>query len=83
MAFKTLRQRLCEASILALPEGMDGFMVYCDASILGLGVVLMQKGHVIAYALRQLKPHEANYPMHDLELGGRGFFPQDLEALSI
>ena len=44
-------------------------MVYCDASILGLGAVLMQRGHVIAYASRQLKPHETRYPTHDLELG--------------
>ena len=44
-------------------------MVYCDASILGLGAVLMQRVHVIAYASRQLKLYEANYPTHDLELG--------------
>ena len=68
-AFKTLRQRLCEAPILALPEGMEDFVVYCDASISGLGVVLMQRGHIIAYALRQLNPYEANYPTYDLELG--------------
>ena len=43
--------------------------MYCDASISGLGTILMQRGHVIAYASRQLKPHEANYPTHDLELG--------------
>ena len=64
-----LRQRLCEVPILALLEGVDDFMVYCDASMSGLGAVLMQKGHVIAYASRQLKPHEANYPTHDLDLG--------------
>ena len=69
VAFEILRQRLCEAPILALPEGVEDFVVYCDASISGLGAVLMQRGHVIAYASRQLKPHEANYPMHDLELG--------------
>ncbi|XP_052622433.1 uncharacterized protein LOC128127784, partial [Lactuca sativa] len=68
-SFETLRQRLCEAPILALPEGMEDFVVYCDASISGLGAVLMQRGHVIAYASRQLKPHEARYPTHDLELG--------------
>ena len=60
---------MCEAPILALPEGVEDFMVYCDASISGLGAVLMQRGHVIAYASRQLKPHEAIYPTHDLELG--------------
>ena len=69
VAFETLRQRLCKAPILALPEGMEEFVVYCDASISGLGAILMQRGHVIAYASRQLKPHEANYPTHDLELG--------------
>ena len=56
-AFETLRQKLCEALILALPEGLYDFVVYCHASISGLGVVLMQRGHVIAYASRQLKPH--------------------------
>ena len=68
-SFETLRQRLCEAPVLALPEGMEDFVVYCDASISGLGAVLMQRGHVIAYASRQLKPHETRYPTHDLELG--------------
>ncbi|KAI3679919.1 hypothetical protein L2E82_50899 [Cichorium intybus] len=68
-AFETLRQKLCEAPVLTLPEGMEDMVVYCDASITGLGAVLMQRGRVIAYASRQLKPHEANYPTHDLELG--------------
>ena len=44
-------------------------MVYCDASIMSMGAVLMQRGYVITYAMRQLKRHEANYLMHDLELG--------------
>ena len=47
-SFETLRQKLCEAPVLALPEGMEDFVVYCDASISGLGAVLMQRGHVIA-----------------------------------
>ncbi|KAI3505229.1 hypothetical protein L1887_27219 [Cichorium endivia] len=68
-AFETLRRKLCEAPVLTLPEGMEDMVVYCDASISGLGAVLMQRGRVIAYASRQLKPHEANYPTHDLELG--------------
>ncbi|GJR45686.1 putative reverse transcriptase domain-containing protein [Tanacetum coccineum] len=55
--------------ILALPEGSKDFIVYCDASIKGLGVVLMQKEKVIAYASRQLKINEKNYTTHDLELG--------------
>ncbi|GJS16739.1 putative reverse transcriptase domain-containing protein [Tanacetum coccineum] len=68
-AFQLLKQKLCEAPILALPEGNDNFVVYCDASLQGLGVVLMQREKVIAYASRQLKPHEENYTTHDLELG--------------
>ncbi|GJS13314.1 putative reverse transcriptase domain-containing protein [Tanacetum coccineum] len=55
--------------ILALPEGNDDFVIYCDASLQGLGVVLMQREKVIAYVSRQLKPHEENYTTHDLELG--------------
>ncbi|GJR40039.1 putative reverse transcriptase domain-containing protein [Tanacetum coccineum] len=68
-AFQLLKQKLCKAPILALPEGNDDFVVYCDASFQGLGAVLMQKEKVIAYASRQLKPHEENYTTHDLELG--------------
>ncbi|GKD71762.1 putative reverse transcriptase domain-containing protein [Tanacetum coccineum] len=69
MAFQLLKQKLCEFPILALPEGNDDFVVYYDASLQGLGAVLMQKEKVIAYASRQLKPHEENYTTHDLELG--------------
>ncbi|GKB28217.1 putative reverse transcriptase domain-containing protein [Tanacetum coccineum] len=68
-AFQILKQKLCEAPILALPEGNDDFVVYCDASHQGLGAVLMQREKVIAYASRQLKPNEENYTTHDLELG--------------
>nr|GFB71734.1 putative reverse transcriptase domain-containing protein [Tanacetum cinerariifolium] len=68
-AFQLLKQKLCSASILALPEGSENFVVYCDASHKGLGAVLMQKEKVIAYASRQLKVHEKNYTTHDLELG--------------
>nr|GEV25257.1 putative reverse transcriptase domain-containing protein [Tanacetum cinerariifolium] len=68
-AFQLLKQKLCEASILALPEGNDDFVIYCDASLQGLRVVLMQREKVIAYASRQLKPHEENYTTYDLELG--------------
>ncbi|GJX46689.1 putative reverse transcriptase domain-containing protein [Tanacetum coccineum] len=56
------------APILALPEGSEDFMVYCDASHKGLGVVLMQREKVIAYASRQLKVYEKNYTTQDLEL---------------
>nr|GEX80054.1 putative reverse transcriptase domain-containing protein [Tanacetum cinerariifolium] len=68
MTFQILKQKLYEAPILALPEGNDNFVVYCDASIQGLGAVLMQIEKVTAYASRQLKPHEENYTTHDLEL---------------
>ncbi|GJX30684.1 putative reverse transcriptase domain-containing protein [Tanacetum coccineum] len=68
-AFQLLKQKLCEAPILALPEGNNDFVVYCDVSHQGLGAVLMQKEKVIAYASRQLKPNEENYTTHDLELG--------------
>ncbi|GKF51831.1 putative reverse transcriptase domain-containing protein, partial [Tanacetum coccineum] len=68
-AFQLLKEKLCSAPILALPEGAENFIAYCDASHKGLGVVLMQNKKVIAYASRQLKIHEKNYTTHDLELG--------------
>ncbi|GJU67097.1 putative reverse transcriptase domain-containing protein [Tanacetum coccineum] len=68
-AFKLLKQKLCEAPILALPEGNDDFIFYYDASHQGLGAVLMQREKVIAYASRQLNYNEENYTTHDLELG--------------
>ncbi|GKC76285.1 putative reverse transcriptase domain-containing protein, partial [Tanacetum coccineum] len=67
--FQLIKQKLCSAPILALPEGSEEFMVYCDASHKGLGAVLMQREKVIAYASRQLKVHEKKYTTHDLELG--------------
>ncbi|GKE35248.1 putative reverse transcriptase domain-containing protein [Tanacetum coccineum] len=66
---KNKKQKLCSAPIMALPEGSEDFIVYCDASIKGLGAVLMQREKVISYASRQLKIHEKNYTTHDLELG--------------
>nr|GEU55810.1 reverse transcriptase domain-containing protein [Tanacetum cinerariifolium] len=68
-AFQLLKQKLCSASILALTKGSKNFVVYCDASRKGLGVVLMQREKVIAYASRQIKIHKKNYTTHDLELG--------------
>ena len=65
-SFQELKDRLTKAPVLTLPEGSDGFVVYCDASRVGLGCVLMQNGKVISYASRQLKVHEKNYPTHDL-----------------
>ncbi|XP_075108936.1 uncharacterized protein LOC107823107 [Nicotiana tabacum] len=67
-SFYELKKRLTSAPVLALPEGSEGYVVYCDASRVGLGCVLMQHGKVIAYASRQLRKHEYNYPTHDIEL---------------
>nr|GEU54733.1 reverse transcriptase domain-containing protein [Tanacetum cinerariifolium] len=72
-AFQTLKDMLCDAPILALPEGADDFVVYCDASNQGFGCISMQRNKVIAYASRQLKIHEKNYTTHDLELGAMVF----------
>ncbi|GKD28896.1 putative reverse transcriptase domain-containing protein [Tanacetum coccineum] len=68
VAFHLLKKKLYSAPILALPEGVENFIVYCDASHKGLCVVLIQNEKVIAYASRQLKIHEKNYTTHDLEL---------------
>ncbi|GJR45100.1 putative reverse transcriptase domain-containing protein [Tanacetum coccineum] len=68
-AFRILKKKLCNAPMLALPDGPDDFVVYCDSSKQGFGSMLMHQGKVIAYALRQLKKHEKNYTTHDLELG--------------
>ncbi|GAU51804.1 hypothetical protein TSUD_415920, partial [Trifolium subterraneum] len=67
-SFQELKEKLTTAPVLILPDAKESFVVYCDASKLGLGGVLMQKGKVVAYASRQLKVHERNYPTHDLEL---------------
>ena len=67
-SFDELKRKLTSAPILTLPSGHDGYTVYCDASRQGLGYVLMQHENVIAYASRQLKKHEQNYPTHYLEL---------------
>ncbi|GJY15149.1 putative reverse transcriptase domain-containing protein [Tanacetum coccineum] len=75
-AFQLLKQKLCEALILALPEGNDDFVIYCDASHQGLGAVLMQREKVIAYASRQLKPNEENYTTQDLKLGAKHILDQ-------
>ncbi|GJS99480.1 putative reverse transcriptase domain-containing protein [Tanacetum coccineum] len=68
-AFQTFKDKLCNAPILSLPDGVEDFVVYCDALNQGLGCVLMQRDKVITYALRQLKSYEKNYTTHDLELG--------------
>ena len=60
--------RLTSTPILVIPERGVGYAVYYNASLNGIGCVLMQEGKVVAYGSRQLKTHELNYPTHDLEL---------------
>ena len=67
-AFKSLKDKLTCAPVLVIPKGNEEMTVYADACGTGLGVVLTQGGRVVAYASRQLKPHERRYPTHDLEL---------------
>jgi hypothetical protein len=67
-SFQELKKRLTTALILAMPDMEKSFSIYCDAFGQGLGCVLMQDGHVVAYASRQLRKHEAHYPTHYLEL---------------
>jgi hypothetical protein len=66
--FEELKRRLTTTPMLTLPDLSKSLSIYCDASHLGLGCVLMQEGKVVAYASRQLRKHELNYPTHDLEL---------------
>ncbi|KAK1680899.1 hypothetical protein QYE76_041747 [Lolium multiflorum] len=67
-SFQKLKTKLTSAPILIMPDITKPFDVYCDATKIGLGCVLMQEGKVISYLSRQLKQHEQNYPTHDLEL---------------
>jgi hypothetical protein len=67
-SFEELKKRLTTALVLVMLDLQKSFDIYCDASRQGLGCVLMQEGHVIAYASRQLRKHELNYPTHNLEL---------------
>ena len=67
-SFNELKTRLTSAPVLTPPDIYRSFDVYCDASRQGIGCVLMQDGKVVAYASCQLRPHEGNYPTHDLEL---------------
>ncbi|WVZ89505.1 LOW QUALITY PROTEIN: hypothetical protein U9M48_035898 [Paspalum notatum var. saurae] len=82
-AFQTLKKLLTSAPVLAQPDVTKPFDVYCDASGNGLGRVLMREGRVIAYASRQLRKHEANYPTHDLELASSCARIEDPETLSL
>jgi hypothetical protein len=67
-SFQEIKKKLTTSPVLVLPDIHQGFMIFCDASRQGLGCVLIQNEKVIAYASRLLKPHEQNYPTHDLEL---------------
>jgi hypothetical protein len=67
-AFHTLRKHLTSAPVLTQPDMSKLFKVFCDASGTGLDCVLIQENRAIAYASRALRPHEKNYPTHDLEL---------------
>jgi hypothetical protein len=67
-SFQELKKLLTTAPVLVMPDKEKPFSIYCDASGQGLGCVLMQDGHIVAYASRQLRKHEVNYPTHDLEL---------------
>ncbi|VVA17415.1 PREDICTED: retrotransposon, partial [Prunus dulcis] len=82
-SFNELKTRLTTAPVLTLPDDSGNFVIYSDASQQGLGCVLMQHGRVIAYASRQLKKHEMNYPVHDLELRSSGVCFENLEALPV
>ena len=68
LVFRTLKEKLTMAPVLIIPSSGEGYDVYTDASLRGLGCVLMQRGKVVAYGSRQLKTHEKNYLTHDLEL---------------
>ncbi|GJV53477.1 putative reverse transcriptase domain-containing protein [Tanacetum coccineum] len=82
-AFQLLKQKLCSAPILTLPEGSEDFIAYCDTSKKGLGAVLNPREKVISYASRQLEIHEKNYTTHDIRTWCSGVRSQDLETLCI
>jgi hypothetical protein len=67
-SFQELKKRLTTTPVLTMPDMEKPFSIYCDASGQGLGCVLMQDGHVVAYASRQLRKHEEKYLTHDMEL---------------
>jgi hypothetical protein len=67
-SFNQLKLRLMSPLVLVMLDLQKGFDIYCDACRQGLGCILMQEGHVIAYVSHQLRKHELNYPTHDLEL---------------
>nr|GEY06501.1 reverse transcriptase domain-containing protein [Tanacetum cinerariifolium]GEZ37237.1 reverse transcriptase domain-containing protein [Tanacetum cinerariifolium] len=80
-AFRILKKKLCNTPVLALPDGPNDFVVYCDASNQGFGCMLMQWGKVIAYDSRQLKTHEKNCITYNLELGIRKLIMDEAHSL--
>ena len=82
-SFEQLKGTLVEAPVLTQPTPGKEYTLYSDASFIGLGCVLMQDGKVVAYASRQLKPHEQNYPTHDLELPAVVFAFKNMATLLI
>ena len=66
-SFERLKEILVDAPVLIQPTSGTDYTMYSDASRIGLGCELMQDGKVVAYASKQLKPHEQNYPTHDFE----------------
>ena len=83
ISFDKLKPFLTEASVLTQPTYSKENVVFSDASLNELGCVLMQGGKVVAYASRQLKPHEKNYPTHDLECSAIFFCVENLETLLV
>ena len=81
-SFQKLKKRLTISLILALPDPTRHFVIFCDASKMGLRCVLMQDRRVVAYGSRQLRTHEKNYPTHDLELVAT-FFHINMETLCL
>jgi len=67
-SYQKLKTALTTALVLVLPTSLGSYTVYYDTSRIDIGAVLMQDGRVIAYASSQLKVHEKNYLVHDLEL---------------
>ena len=82
-SFQELKDKLVTAPMLTMPDGTRNYVIYSDASKKGLGCVLMQQGKVIAYASRQLKDYEKNYPTHDLELAAVVFRIKGMATLPL
>jgi hypothetical protein len=80
-SFQELKKRLTTAPVLTMPNMERPFSIYCDASGQGLGCVLMQDGHVVAYASRQLRNTRREVPNPRLGISSSGTCFKDMEAL--